>query len=61
MKIKALDRLIVAKYIETLHRAGKNALGCNMDLAETEQVICCECFVNTCIVAHKLIKLILIA
>jgi hypothetical protein len=37
--IKAFYRLIVAKYIKTLHGACEYAFGSNMDLAEAEQVV----------------------
>jgi len=58
MMIKAFYRLVVAKYIETLHWTGEDAFGCNMNFTEAEKVVGSEGLMDACIVPHKLIELI---
>ena len=61
MITKAFDRLVVAKYIETLHWTGEDAFGCYMNFTEAEKVVGSESFMDACIVSHKLIELIMAA
>lgn len=61
MITKAFNRLVVAKYIETLHRTGEYAFGCYMNFTEAEKVVGSESLMDACIVSHKLIELIMAA
>jgi hypothetical protein len=54
--VEVFDWLIMAEYVEALHRTGKDAFRGDMNLAETEEVLGSEDLVDLCIVAYQVLK-----